>query len=134
MKKFVLIISILLLLILSGCGDTFKGVESDLEIKISGTPDMRISGHYAFVSTGEVPRPNNVEGTVPAQYKGKGITALCLFRKTSNEGSLKVEIFRDGKVIAASETQSPMGIVSLSTPPPNVDSFAGQILNKILAR
>ncbi len=132
MKKLIFILGFLF--ILYGCGDTFKGVESDFEIQVTGTPGTKISGHYAFVSTGEVPKPKSVEGAVPVQYKGKGISALCLFRKTSAEGNLKVEITRDGKVIASSETQAPLGVVSLAPPPPNVESFAGKILNKILDR
>jgi hypothetical protein len=133
MKKWLFVIP-LAVFILWGCGDTFKGMESDLKISVTGTPGLKVSGHYAFVATGEVPKPQNVEGTVPVEYKGKGLTALCLFRKTSAEGTLKVEITRDGKVIAASETQAPMGLVSLTTPPPEAESLIGQILSKILGK
>ena len=122
----------MVMFILWGCGDTFKGMESDLTIRVTGTPGLKVSGHYAFVATGEVPRPQNVEGSVPVDYKGKGLTALCLFRKTSAEGTLKVEITRGGKVIATSETQAPMGFVSLTTPPPEAESLIGQILSRFL--
>jgi hypothetical protein len=131
MKRWLLIAS-MVMFILWGCGDTFKGMESDLTIRVTGTPGLKVSGHYAFVATGEVPRPQNVEGSVPVDYKGKGLTALCLFRKTSAEGTLKVEITRGGKVIATSETQAPMGFVSLTTPPPEAESLIGQILSRFL--
>ena len=131
MKRWLLIAS-MVMFILWGCGDTFKGMESDLTIRVTGTPGLKVSGHYAFVATGEVPRPQNVEGSVPIDYKGKGLTALCLFRKTSAEGTLKVEITRGGKVIATSETQAPMGFVSLTTPPPEAESLIGQILSRFL--
>jgi len=131
MKRWLLIAS-MVMFILWGCGDTFKGMESDLTIRVTGTPGLKVSGHYAFVATGEVPRPQNVEGSVPVDYKGKGLTALCLFRKTSAEGTLKVEITRGGKVIATSETQAAMGFVSLTTPPPEAESLIGQILSRFL--
>ena len=133
MKRWLLIAS-MVMFILWGCGDTFKGMESDLTIRVTGTPGLKVSGHYAFVATGEVPKPQNVEGTVPVEYRGKGLTALCLFRKTSAEGTLKVEITRDGKVIAASETQAPQGFVSLTTPPAETETIIGQILNRLLGK
>lgn len=133
MKRWLFIVP-MVMFILWGCGDAFKGMESDLKISVTGTPGLKVNGHYAFVATGEMSSPQNVEGTVPVEYKGKGLTALCLFRKTSPEGTLKVEITRDGKVIAASETQKPMGFVSLTTPPPEVESLIGQILNKIMGK
>ncbi len=133
MKRWLCIIP-MVMLILWGCGDTFKGMESDLKINVTGTPGLKVSGHYAFVATGDVPKPQNVEVTVPVEYTGKGLTALCLFRKTSTEGTLKVEITKDGKVIAASETQAPMGFVSLTTPPPSADSLIGQILSRFLGK
>jgi hypothetical protein len=133
MKRWLFIVPIVMF-ILWGCGDTFKGLESDLKISVTGTPGLKVSGHYAFVATGEVPKPQNVEGTIPAEYKGKGLTALCLFRKTTAEGTLKVEITRGDKVIATSETQAPMGFVSLTTPPPEAESLIGQILSRFLGK
>jgi len=133
MKRWLFIAS-MVMFILWGCGDTFKGMESDLTISVTGTPGLKVSGHYAIVATGEVPKPQNVEGTVPVEYQGKGLTVLCLFRKTTAEGTLKVEITRSYKVIAASETQAPMGFMSLTTPPPEAESLIGQILNKILGK
>lgn len=130
MKRGLLVIP-LVMLILWGCGDTLKGLESDMKISVTGTAGLTVSGHYAFVAAGEVPKPRNTEGTIPAEYAGRGLTALCLFRKTSTEGVLKVEITRGGKVIAASETRAPMGFVSLTTPPPEAESLIGQFLNKI---
>ncbi|NTV34911.1 MAG: hypothetical protein HGA50_16680 [Deltaproteobacteria bacterium] len=105
-----------------------------MTISVTGTPGLKVSGHYAFVATGEVPKPQNVEGSIPFEYKGKGLTALCLFRKTSAEGTLKVDITRGGKVIAMSETQAPRGFVSLTTPPPEAESFIGQILSRFLGK
>jgi len=133
MKRWLFIVPIVIIT-LWGCGDTFKGLESDLTISVTGTPGLKVSGHYAFVATGEVPKPQNVEGSIPFEYKGKGLTALCLFRKTSAEGTLKVDITRGGKVIAMSETQAPMGFVSLTTPPPEAESFIGQILSRFLGK
>lgn len=133
MKRWWFVIPIVVLA-LWGCGETFTGMESDMTIRVTGTPGLKVGGHYAFVAAGEVPKTQNVDGTVPVEYRGRGLTALCLFRKTSADGTLKVEIIRGDKVIATSETQAPMGFVSLTTPPPEAESIIGQILNRIFSR
>jgi hypothetical protein len=54
-----------MLVISTSCGDTIKNMESNFKIVITGTEGLKYSGHYTFVTTGAVPKPENVEGTVP---------------------------------------------------------------------
>jgi hypothetical protein len=128
----------LLLLLLIGiitlvsCTEVYKTVESDFIIKVSGTKDLKFNGHYSFVAAGKTPVPQNVVGTVPIEYQGKGVIALCLFRKTTIEGSLKVEILKGEKVAAGGETVVPYGVVSLKTPVPGTDNIIIQILKKFI--
>ncbi len=123
---------LIMILPLWGCSDLLKAVESGFTIKVSGTKDIKFKGHYSFVTTGSVPIPQNVEGIVSTEYQGKGAMALCLFRKTGLEGSLKVEILKGEKVVVEGETAVPYGVVSLKTPVPGSDNIIIQIFKKIM--
>jgi hypothetical protein len=92
----------------TGCTSGLKGLESNFTIKASGTPGLKFKGHYAISATVSNPNLQNVTGTVPIQYEGKGLMALCLFRKTTPGGSLKVEILKGEKVVAQGETLYPL--------------------------
>ena len=65
------------------------------------------------------------------EYKGRGTIALCSFRKLTEEGSLKVEILRNGKAISESETNIPYGFVSLKTPIPEKNTIIVQLMRKV---
>lgn len=121
-----------MLITLGGCSELYKAAESDFIIKVSGTKDLKFNGHYSFVALGSTPVPQNVEGTVPSEYRGKGVISLCLFRKTTLEGTLKVEILKGEEIIAKGETAVPLGVVSLKTPAPKTENIVMQILKKIV--
>jgi hypothetical protein len=72
-----------------------------------------------------------VNAVVPVEYQGKGVAAVCLFRKTTAEGALKVEILKDGKVLSISETTQPFGVVSLGKIP-DTNSIINKIIGIIL--
>ena len=131
-RKSLLLFLLIGILPLWGCAEVLKAVESDFTIKVSGTKDLKFNGHYSFVATGSTPIPQNVVGTVPTEYQGKGVMALGLFRKTMLEGSLKVEILKGEKVVAEGESAVPYGVVSLKTPVPGTDNIIIQILKKFM--
>ena len=131
MKKLFFGIAIAMFM-LYGCGDSMTGIESNFIIKLTGTDGIKFSGNYSFVGTGDVPKPMVVTGTIPFEYTGKGVTAVCFFRKTSEEGTLKVEILNARKVISESVTEIPYGFVTLKTPLPDKNTVISQILRKIL--
>jgi hypothetical protein len=131
MKKLMLLSIAVIVLFSYGC-DSMKGMESDFVIKITGTDSLKFNGHYSFIETGGVPKPVNVSGTVPTAYKGKAITVACLFRNTSEKGSFKVEITKDGKTISEASSDIPYGIVTLKTPLPDKNTILSQILKKVL--
>jgi hypothetical protein len=130
MKKILLCLTLALML-LSGCGDNLKEMESSYTVKITGSEYLKISGHYSFVGIWGIPKPVNVESVVPVEFKGKGIAAVCVFRKTTAEGTLKVEILKDGKIVSSSEITQPFGIISLGKVP-YTDSLINKILGVIL--
>lgn len=122
---------ILICISLYGCADGLKDVETSYTVKVTGSEKLKFSGHYSFVGVGGVPRPVSIEAVVPAEYKGKGVGAVCVFRKTTAEGTLKVEILKDGKVVSTSETEQPFGVVSLGKVP-DTNSIINKILGMIL--
>jgi hypothetical protein len=119
------------IIFLFGCSEGLKGVESDYTIKVSGSDKLQFSGHYTMAGAGAMPKPVQVKGAVPMEYKGKGMTAICVFRKTTAEGTLKVEILKDQSVVSSMETAAPYGIITLGKMP-DKDSVINQILGKIL--
>jgi hypothetical protein len=129
-RKYLLFFWLIGISLLFGCSLGLKDLESNFSIKISGTTGLKFKGHYAIAATVSNPDLQNVAGTVPAQYQGKGAMALCLFRKTSPGGSLKVEILKDEKVVAQGESIVPYGVVSLKTSLPGKDNILIQILKR----
>jgi hypothetical protein len=67
-------------------------MESDYTIKVIGSEQLPFSGHYAIVGTGAMPKPVQVNGKGSMKYTGKGLVAACVIRKTTSEGTLKVDI------------------------------------------
>ncbi|MEE9911005.1 MAG: hypothetical protein K4571_04705 [Deltaproteobacteria bacterium] len=61
------------------------------------------------------------------EYKGKGIAAACVIRKTNAEGQMKVEILKGQGVVSSAETAAPFGIIKLGKIPD-----AQSIINKII--
>ena len=117
--------------LLCGCSEGLKTMEANYAIKITGSDKLQFSGYYSIIGTGGISKPVNVEGTVPAEYKGTGFAALCVFRKKSAEGTLKVEVLKDNKTEALTETSQPYGVISAGKMP-DQDSIINRILGKIL--
>ena len=121
----------LFFVLLYGCGNSLKEMETTYSIKMTGSDKMKISGHYSFVGIEGIPKPIYIETIVPIEYQGRGIAAVCVVRKTTDAGTLKVEILKDGKVVSASETTQPFGVVSLGKIP-DTNSIINKILGAIL--
>lgn len=130
MKKllFVFIISIPLL---SGCGEGLRQLESDYILKVTGTPGINFNGGFTFPGASGSVKPAHVEGRVPAEYKGRGITAICVFRKADAKGILKVEIIKDKAVVDSSETSEPFGVITMGKAP-NRDGILNLLIDGIL--
>lgn len=130
MKKYMLIF-IAAVLLIAGCGEGLKGVQADYTIRVTGSDRQEFSGHYTIAGTGAVPKPIDVTGNAPREYTGKGMAAACIIRKTTSEGTLKVEILKGAEVVAKGETAQPFGIITIGKIPDR-NSIINQILGKIL--
>jgi thioredoxin reductase len=130
MKKSLLFM-IAFFLFLSCCTEGLKGIESDYTIKVTGTDQLQFSGHYTIAGTGAMPKPVQITGKSPIEYTGKGLAAACVIRKTTTEGTLKVEILHGEEVVSSAETAAPYGIITLGKIP-DTNFIVYQILGKIL--
>lgn len=131
MKRSKLFFILIIIVLLFGCSEGLKGVESDYTIKVTGADQLPFSGHYTIAGTGAMPKPVQVTGKAPAEFTGKGLAAACVIRKTTAEGTLKVEILHGKEVVSTAETASPFGIITLGKIP-DTNSIINQILGKIL--
>lgn len=116
--------------LLGGCG-TSGEMYDDFIIRVSGTVGLKFSGHYLIVKGNALPEPLNARGAVPLEYKGRGSMAVCYFRKLMGNGSLKIEVLKNGKIVAKSETSTPYGSISLKTPMPGTNTIVAQRLRKV---
>jgi hypothetical protein len=132
MTKLILYCLIVCLCILcfTGCG-LLSDTSSDFAIRVCGTEGLKFSGHYSIVGTNTLPEPINAQGIIPMEYKRRGTIALCNFRKLTENGSLKIEILKDGKVLSESETSIPYGCVSIKTPIPEKNTIIAQLMRKV---
>jgi hypothetical protein len=84
--KRLLAVTAIILIFASGCSTT---VDTDYVIKVAGSTGAQFSGSYIVTDA-------NGESTVEA-------------------GELRLEILRDGEVVASAETSSGMGVISALT-------------------
>jgi hypothetical protein len=115
--------------LITGCGESLKFIESEYIIKVTGTPGVNFKGNYTL--PGSTIKPVQVNGTVPAEYKAKGIAVICVFRKLDVEGTLKVEVIKDKMVVDSSETSKPLGVITMGKVP-NQEGVINMMIGKLL--
>lgn len=118
-SKFIISVTIisLLLVLISGC---MGSADSEYHITISGnTPAVVYSGTYTVVTSslfsGDNSKSTNVEGWGTKEYTVRGKIVSVTLEKEVKEGTLSVEILKDGNVVAQSETSDAFGKVSVTT-------------------
>jgi hypothetical protein len=115
MKKTLFLVFLLVCIVaLIGC----SGGTSTYKIKVSGTTGLEFMGSYGGMAHGGDTDIRSVEGTVPRQYtvKATGNAIItCTFMKLEATGTLNVQIFKDGEIVAQSGTSAAFGSVILST-------------------
>lgn len=95
---------------------------SSVTVRVSGSPGLRYTGDYGTVDGGQ-----SVEGElgvaptdydVPVRSGTFDFDVLsAVFQKQSRQGTLRVEILVDGKVVQARETSAQYGLVDVSYSP-----------------
>jgi hypothetical protein len=113
MKTLISVIISMSVMLSFKCSKEMKSIESEYTIKVSGSKGLEFDGNYAI----GMEKPVTVDGIVPIEYKGKGLSAFCMFRNTSSSGFLKVEILKGASNVSASETKAPYGVITLGENP-----------------
>jgi len=90
-------------------------LEANYLIKVSGTQGLKFSGTYMTSGQAGKSESKTIDGTVPAQYEAAGMIVSVSFQKKTENGNLKVQIFKGGSVVAESETTAAYGVVSAAT-------------------
>ncbi len=118
-SKFIVSMTIisLLLVLISGC---IGSADSEYHITISGSaPAVIYSGTYTVVTSGlfsgDDSRSTNLEGWGTKEYTVRGKIVSVAVEKEVKEGTLRVEISKDGNVVSQSETSDAFGKVSVTT-------------------
>ena len=88
---------------------------SDYTVNVSGTSGLGFSGAYMVVNAAGESESKSVDGIVPQSYQLRGSIVSVTFQKQSESGSLQVQILKNGRVVAASDTSAAYGVVSAAT-------------------
>lgn len=83
-----------------------------VEIRITGSPGLSFSGSY-----GDLGGLRSVDGTVPATYTIVDPTydmVSAVFQKQVEEGTLTVQLVKDGVVVASQTTTAAYGLVTVT--------------------
>jgi hypothetical protein len=94
--------------------------DSEYIISVSGnTPAVIYSGTYTVVTSGlfsgDDSKSTNVEGWGTKEFTVRGKVVSVTVQKEVKEGTLSVEILKDGNVVSQSETSDAFGTVSVTT-------------------
>lgn len=88
---------------------------SDYVIKVTGSDKCKFSGSYMLVTADGQSQSKSVEGRVPAEYTASGSIVSTSFQKQAENGILKVQILKGGKLVNESETTAAYGVVSAAS-------------------
>lgn len=111
---FLIVVVIVLGLIIWAC-DGGSVLQSSFTIKVTGTDGLKYSGSYMTVMADGKNSSKSVDGTVPGEYTVDASMVSVTFQKQSESGALKVEILKDGEVVAENETEAAYGVVTAAT-------------------
>ena len=97
-------------------GNTINGVLTDTyTIKVTGSDKCKFSGSYMIVTAGGQSQSKTVEGRVPAEFECRGSIVSTSFQKQGENGRLKVQIMKGGRLVNESETTAAYGVVSAAS-------------------
>ncbi len=97
------------------------GTAGSLVLRISGTPGVEFSGNYTTPQGSQ--NLSGTLGTTPTDYElgGKGVAGLNVLtanvRKQGTNGTLKVEILKNGQLVQSRETNAANNTVSVTYSP-----------------
>jgi hypothetical protein len=119
MKSKIKLISITIIFIVflavafSGCAGNG---DSDFTIRVSGSEGVIFTGGYnVTTSAGSSISKIIMADIVPGEIMVRGNNVSVTFQKQYENGTLKVEILKNGRVVSQSETSAAYGVVEATT-------------------
>ena len=111
------IVGLLVVLPVGACRSpsSAAAAESDFTIRVSGSNGLGFTGSYQVTTAGGSSSSSSINSTVPAEYTARGRSVSARFEKHGGEqGKLRVEILKGGKVVIDSQTDAQHGVLSVS--------------------
>ena len=101
-------------------GQPEEAAVENVVVRVSGTPGTAYSGSYGTFQSAQT--VDDALGVEPAAYEIEGSVSdilAAVFRKTqpADEGTLRVEILVEGKVVAEDETSEEIGVINVTWSP-----------------
>jgi hypothetical protein len=85
----------------------------DFVLAITGTDGLTFTGACQLrTSDGTIEMP--LDGVVPEHREVRGLSLKCVIEKAGREGTLTVEVLRDGKVVSYNSNSGSAGIFNVS--------------------
>lgn len=85
----------------------------DFVLTITGTDGLIFTGACQLrTADGTIEMP--LDGVVPEQREVRGLGLKCVIEKAGREGTLTVEVMRDGKVVSYNSNSGSAGIFNVS--------------------
>jgi len=85
-------------------------------IRVEGTPGTRFEGSSRAVQRDGSNAVDTLTGVVPARYEAVGNIVSVTLRAEGAPGSVRVEVLRDGRVVARGASGGPGTVLTVSTP------------------
>ena len=120
MKSLIFIFLSVCIIAFAGCDLVQTSVKTSYTIKVFGNDGLAFAGNFGGITPEGGTVTQSVEGVLPVEYIVKGTRdtiIFCSFVKRSEIGTLNVQIFKGGQLLAQSGTTDPFGSVTLATSP-----------------
>ena len=85
----------------------------DFVLTITGTDGLAFTGNCKLkTAEGDVEIP--LDGLVPEHHEVRGTGLKCLIKKADRDGTITVEVMRDGKIVSYNSNSGSSGIFNVS--------------------
>lgn len=85
----------------------------DFVLMITGTDGLAFSGSCSLkTAEGKVDLP--LDGRVPEHHEVRGTGLRCVIEKSGREGTLTVEVMRDGQIVSYNSSNGSAGVFNVS--------------------
>ena len=101
---------------MGGCSK--KPANATFTIRVSGPPEVSFEGQCSSLGTDDVTREVDLHGVFTAEdetfeFEVEGIQIYCAVTRESSDGTLTLELLKDGVVVDRSQTRKMYGDITV---------------------